>query len=291
VAVTTSANVGSTVYAKIIERLIIAYQYDRVTAAVAFRYKDMSNQPSAVASFPRYNKDSYPTVATETTSLTPTTWSMTNVDVTVARVGIAREITQTAIEDSIVGQALYTQELVADAARLFGEQLDTDATNLFSSITASVGTTGVALTIAVMIQGMATQRVNKAQGSAFIHMHDLQGKQLQQAQAASTATPWASFFQPNADTTQFLGYFMGAPIWSSSKNPTANASADRVGAFFVDGQVDPEFCALALAMKRMPSSLTQTDVLQDAFIWASFARYGVGLVANNFSTKLISQNS
>src|SRR5262245_7452573 len=97
VAVTTSASVTSTVYAKIIERLVIAYQFDSLTAAPFFRYKNMENQPSAVASFPRYNKDSMPAVATETTSLTPTTWTYTNVDVTVSRIGVAREITQTAI--------------------------------------------------------------------------------------------------------------------------------------------------------------------------------------------------
>lgn len=290
-AVTTSANVGSTVYAKIIETLIVMYQYDKLTAVPFFRYKSMENQPSAVASFPRYNKDSMASVATETTSLTPTTWTLTNVDITIARIGVAREITQTAIEDSILGQALYVNELVTDAARLFGEQLDTDGTALFATLTASVGTTTVALTLAVMVQAMATQRANKAQGPAIIHMHDLQGKQLQVAQLAATATPWATFFQPNADTTQFLGYFMGAPVWSSSKNPTANAAADRVGAVFVQGQDAPQFCAFAFAAKRMPSSLTQTDILQDAFIWASFARYGVGIPANNFGTKIISQNS
>lgn len=290
-AVTTSTSVTSTVYAKILERLILAYQYDRLTAAPFFRYKSMENTPSAVASFIRYNKDSYPSVATETTSLSPTTWQYTNADVTVARVGVAREITNTAIEDSIIGQALYVQELVQDAARLFGMQLDTDSTALFSSVTANVGATGTVLSIGTMVAGMSSQRVNKAQGAAIIHIHDLMLKQLQQAQVATQAIPWQVFFQPNADTTQFGGYFMGAPVWSSSLNPTANAAADRVGAIWCDGSTDPQFCAFALAAKRMPSSLTQTDILQDANIWASFARYGVGIVANNFATKIIAVNA
>ncbi len=231
-AVTTSTNVTSTILAKVIDPLIIAYQYDDTTAVPFFRYKDMSGQPSAVASFPRKNKDTYPTVATETTSLTPTTWSYTAVDVTVSRYGIAREISDTAVEDSIVGQALFVSEWVKDAAILFGEQLDTDATALFASLTANVGTTNVALTIAVLVQGMATQRVNKAKGPQVMHLHDLQLKDLQTAQAAATATPWTAFYQPNADGTQFGGYFMGAPGGSSSKNPTANAAVDRVGAIF-----------------------------------------------------------
>ena len=291
-AVSTSTTVAATIYAKILEQLILMYQYDDVTAVPFFRYKSLIGEKAPVASFPRFTKDSTPTVATETTSLTPTTWTVTStVDVTVGRYGIAREISATAEEDSILGLAMRTDEWVKDAARLFGESMDTDGTNLFGSITASVGTTATALTIAALIQGFASQRANKARGPQVVHLHDLQIKQLQVAQAAATATPWAVFFQPNADSTQFGGYFMGAPVWSSSKNPTANAAADRVGAIFSQGQAAPQFAALGLVVKRLPSSLEQTDILQDANIWASFMRYGVGLIANNFATKVISQNS
>jgi hypothetical protein len=288
-AVTTSP--ASLIYAKIIETLIAMYQYDEVTAVPFFRYKSIMGMASATASFPRYNKDSMPSVATETTSLTPTTFSFTNVDIAVARVGIAREVTETALEDTVVGRALYTDELVQDAARLFGEAMDTDGTAQFSSITASVGTTTVALTIATLVAGMASQRSNKARGAQIIHLHDLQLKQLQQAQAAATATPWATFFAPNNDNTAFGGYFMAAPVFASSKNPTANAAADRVGCIWSQGQAAKQYAALALVVKRLPSSLEQSDILQDAHIWASFARYGVGIPANNFATKIISQNS
>jgi hypothetical protein len=291
-AVSTSTTVAATIYAKVIESLIMMYQYDEATAVPFFRYKSLVGESAPVASFPRFNKDSVGTVATETTSLTPTTWTMTStVDVTVGRVGIAREISNTAEEDSILGRAIRTNEWVQDAARLYGEQLDTDGTALFPSVTAVCGATTVALTIAALIAGFASQRANKARGSQVCHLHDLQLKQLQTAQAAATATPWATFFQPNADSTQFGGYFMGAPIWSSSKNPTANAAADRVGAIFSQGQAAPQYCAFALVVKRLPSSLEQTDILQDANIWASFMRYGVGMIANNFATKVLSANS
>lgn len=290
--VSTSTTVAATIYAKVIESLILMYQYDETTAVPFFRFKSLIGEKAPVASFPRFTKDSTGAVATETTSLVPTTWTLTStVDVTVGRYGIAREISSTAEEDSILGQAMRTDEWVKDAARLFGESMDTDGTALFPSLTASVGTTTVALTIAALIAGFASQRASKARGAQVVHLHDLQLKQLQVAQAAATATPWATFFQPNADSTQFGGYFMGAPVWSSSKNPTANAAADRVGAIFSQGQMSPEYCAFALVVKRLPSSLTQTDILQDANIWASFMRYGVAMIANSFGTKIISQNS
>jgi hypothetical protein len=291
-AVSTSTTVAATIYAKVLETLIAMYQYDDATAVPFFRYKSIIGEFAPVASFPRFNKDSTPSVANETTSLTPTTWTMTSfVDITVGRVGIAREISATAEEDSILGRSMRTDIWVKDAGRLYGEQLDTDGTALFGSITASVGSTGVALTIAALVAGMASQRANKARGAQVVHLHDLQVKQLQQAQVASTATPWATFYAPNADSTQFAGYFMGAPVWSSSKNPTANAAADRVGAIWTQGQNMPAFSGLALVVKRQPSSLELADVLQDANIWASFMRYGVGIPANNFCTKIISQNA
>jgi hypothetical protein len=292
-AATQSTDVAGTVYAKTIETLLIAYQYDDVTAIPFFRYKSIADMATNTAGFPRRVKNAVGTVATETTSLTATTMTTTNVDVAVSRVGIAREITNTLREDSIIGRSIWVDDLVKDAAILFGESFDTDGTALFAAITASVGTTATALTLAVMVQLMASQRGNKARGAQVIHMHDLQLKQLQVAQIAATATPWATFFTPNGDSSnpQFGGYFMNAPVFASSKNPTANAAADRVLACWSQGQLRPEYSAFAFVLKRLPSSLEQPDVLMDANIWASFSRYGVGVVANNFATKGISQNS
>jgi hypothetical protein len=289
-ATTRSTDVTEAVYAKMIETLIAEYQYDEVTAVPFFRYASLVDKPSATASFPRITKDSVASVALETTSLTATTFDTSAVDIAVSRVGIARTIAETAMEDSIFGRALYVDMLVKDAAKLFGISMDTDGTGQFGSLTASVGTTTVALTIAVVVSAMASQRANKARGAQVIHLHDFQIKDLQAAQAAATATPWATFFQPNADHTAFGGYFMGAPIYSSSLNATANAAADRVGAVWSQGQASPAYAAFALVVKRMPSSLTQPDVLQDASVWASFCRYGVGIPCNNFGTKIISKN-
>lgn len=291
---TQSSDVVGTIYAKVIQMLVAEYQYDDVTAVPFWRYASIAGEKTATAGFPRKVKNAVASVATETTTIATTATTTTNVDIAVSRVGIAREITNTVKEDSTIEQSLSVQGLVQDAARLYGESFDTDATAQFSSVTASVGSTGVAISIANMVALMSSQRVNKARGPQVIHMHDLGLKQLQQAQAAATATPWAVFFQPNADSTQFGGYFMNSPVWSSSKNPTANAGADRVAAAWTIGNgpgARPEFCAFGFVMKRLPSSLEQPDVLMDANIWASFCRYGVGIIANNFATKYIHQNA
>ncbi len=131
---TQSTSLSGTIYAKVIESLIIAYQYDDLTVTPYFRYKSISDMQSATAAFPRYVKSSGPaagTPATETTLLAATEFTTTSVDIAVGRVGIAREVTTTAKEDSVIGRALDVQGLVMDAARLYGEFFDTASTALF----------------------------------------------------------------------------------------------------------------------------------------------------------------
>jgi hypothetical protein len=288
---TQSSSLSGTIYASIIEQLIIAYQYDDLTVTPYFRFKALTEQ-SDTARFPRWVKSTGPTAGTpasETTALTDTELTTTSATIQVGRVGLARELTETAKEDSVVGRSLYVQGFVMDAARLYGEYFDTTATALFSSVTASVGSSGTSLSIATMVALIASQRANKAKGPLVISLHDNQLKQLQQAQAASAATPWQTFYQPTADGGQFGGYFMNAPVWASGLNPTS--TGDRLGACFVDGQSRPEFCAFGFVVKRMPSSLTQSNILMDSNIWASFSRTGHGIIANNFATAVRSVNA
>lgn len=287
---TISSSVSGTIYAKFIEMLVIAYQYDDLTVVPYFRQASIADQATNTAAFPRWTKSALPaTVGSETTSITPTEQQTTSTDVAVSRIGIARKVSATVKEDSIVGRALELDGLVRDAARLYGEFFDTTATALFSSITATVGASGTVLTIATMVSLIGSQRANKAKGPLVVSLHDNQLKQLQQAQAASLSTPWQVFFEPTSDGGQFGGYFMNAPVWASGLNPTS--TGDRLGACWVDGQARPEFCALGWVIKRLPSSLTLPDVLMDAQIWASFARVGAGLIADNFSTSVRSVNA
>lgn len=289
---TQSSSLSGTIYAKVIEMGVIAYQYDDLTITPYFRFKSIADERTTTASFVRWVKSTGPTSGTptnETTALTPTELTTTSVDIAVGRVGIAREITTTAMEDSVVGRSLDVQGLIMDAARLYGEYFDTQSADLFSTLTASVGATGQALSIATMVSAVGQQRTNKAKGPTVISLHDNQLKQLQQAQAATTGTAWSTFYTPNAVGGQFGGYFMGCPIWSSAVHETS--TGDRLGAIWVDGQAAPEFSAFGFVVKRVPSSLTETHILMDSNIWASFARTGCGVVANNFATCIRSVNA
>lgn len=288
---TISSSAAGTIYAKVIELAVIAYQYDQLTITPYFRQASIVGMPTTTAAFPRLVKSAGPaSVATEATSITPIELTTTATDIAVTRIGIARKVSSTVIEDSVVARALGVAGLVVDAARLYGEFFDTTATALFASITATVGATGTTLSLPTMVALIGSQRTNKARGPLIISMHDNQLKQLQQAQVATTGLPWQQFFEAKGDGGQFGGYFMGAPIWASGLNPTS--TGDRLGACWVDGQSPQmEFCGLGFVIKRLPSSLQLPDILMDSMIWASFARTGHGLVADNFCTSLRSVNA
>ena len=288
-AETQSSSLSGTIYASVIDQGILAYQYDRLTITPFFRFRSIATDATDTARFPRWVKSTGPatgTPASEVTALATTEMTTTSATVAVSRVGLARELTEMAKEDSVVGRALYVQGFIMDGARLYGEYFDTTATALFSSITATQGPTGDSLSILTMVNAIGSQRTNKAYGENVISLHDHQLKQLQKAQVQATSTGWPSFYTPNGAGGQYGGVFMGCHIWASGLNPTS--TGDRLGAIW---SLDPEFACMAYVLKRPPSSLTQTNILMDSNIWASFARVGFGIIANSFGTSIRSVNA
>jgi hypothetical protein len=286
---TQSSSLSGTIYASVIDLGVIAYQYDEVVVTPHLRFKSIVDEQTDTARFPRWVKSTGPvagTPANESTALTPTEQTTTSATVQVSRVGLARELTETAKEDSTVGRALYVQGFIKDAARLYGEYFDTTASALFGSITAIKGPTLQSLSIMSMVDVIASQRTNKARGENVIMLHDHQLKQLQQAQVAATSTGWPQFYTPNGSGGQYGGMFMGCHIWASGLCPTSGG--DRLGGIF---SLDPEYAGLAYVLKRAPSSLAESNILKDSNYWASFARVGFGIIANNFTTAVRSVNA
>jgi hypothetical protein len=288
-AETQSSSLSGTIYASIIDLGILAYQYDQLTITPFFRYKSLENEATDTARFPRWVKSAGPvagTPASEVTPLVATELTTTSATVQVSRVGLARELTETAKEDSVVGRSLYVQGFIMDAARLYGEYFDTTATALFSSITATKGPSGQTLSIVTMVDVIGQQRLNKARGQQVISLHDNQLKQLQTAQVQATSTGWPSFYSPNGAGGQYGGQFMGCDIWASGLNPTS--TGDKLGAIW---SLDAEYAGMAYVVKRPPSSLMESNILNDSNLWASFARVGFGIIGNNFCTSIRSVNA
>jgi hypothetical protein len=287
---TTSAEATELIIAKIVDSLLIWYQYDTQVAAPFFRFRSIVGQATSTASFPRRVKNVHTDFANESASLTPVAWNPTAVDIAVSRIGIARAVSETLLEDNILGRALLTDELVMDASIILGEAMEEDATAEFANATNSVSDTNVAIEIIDLVEGVGLQRAAKVRGQQVIHLHDINLKQLQRDLVASTKTTWAAFYQPNNDETGYGGTFMNAPIFASSKNPTANAAVDRVGCIWARGDVNPAYCAFGHVLKRAPRTKFDEDILADMSKMATISRQGYGTPAPNFATKLIFKN-
>lgn len=286
---TLSANVTHLIMAKVVEKLLLHYQFDVISFLPFFRYRSIEGEATTTASFTRGTKNAAAAVATEATTMTPTTFATSTVDVAVSRSGLAREVSETALEDTVLGRAAFMGMLIEDASRLIGELAETDGAAQFANAASSVGTTNTALTVANLVSGMGQQRTNKARGAQVICLSDAQLKDLQGAQSSATTTPWATFYQPNADGSEFGGYFMGAPVFASGLCATANASVDKVGAIFSQGQQNPQYCAFAYVVKRMPTMKSDVDIWKDTVKLAALTRYGVGTPATNFATKIVTK--
>jgi hypothetical protein len=290
---TSVSSLTELVNSEVIDDLVIAYAADYQNAAPFFRFKSLIGLATAVASFPRWVKDTHEDLATEATAMTANELETTEVSVTVARVGIARNPTNTVLEDTILGRAGVMQAIGVDAGTLLGMAQDEDATALFSSSTGSVSDTGQPIDFLDLVEGLGTQRTQKARGAQVIHLHDHLLKQVQRAAAASTVVDWKTFFAPDFTDPQYGGTFMNAPIFASSLNPTANGAADRVGCIWARGDIEAQkmYCAFALAVARAATTKSQEQILEDALLTATTARYGVNIVATNFATKLVFRNS
>lgn len=291
--VTSSTSVTELINTEVIDKLIIGYPSDDDTVCGYFRTRSIIGEATPVASFPRWVKDAHEDLANETTDMTATELETTQVSITAARIGLARNPTETAFEDSVIGRNGLLNAIAMDTTILFNMAQCEDGAALFSAATGSVSDTGNAIEIADLVAGMGSQRRQKVRGPQVIHLHDYQLQQLQAAQAAATATPWATFYTPNADSTAFGGYFMGAPIWSSSLNPTANAAADRVGCIWAQGQAPGAdmYCAFGYVLARNPQTKSQDVILSDTTMIATTKRYGVGTIAANYATSLTFRNS
>ena len=291
--VSTTTSGTETINEEVIDMLLAEYQFEEETFLPFARFGSLVGQTANKYEFPRRAKDNVTnTIANESTSLTPQEWKPTTTAVTVARAGIAREPSESLIEDTLLGDAGLMNELMMDARRLLAEARDSDLADEFSNANNSVSNAGSALTIANVISALGTQRVNNARGPQVIGLGHQQLEDLQAAQQSTTGTPWAQFFQPNADgSSNFGGFFMNAPVFSSDNVPTANTAKNRVGAVWSRGDVAPEYCAFAYVLKREISMKQDEDVLKDTRQMAFITRYGVGTPAANFATSITSQNS
>lgn len=284
-AVTTTTTLTELVNAEFINPAILEYAIDYVVAAPFVNALDLRGKATKVGSFPKWVLDSAADVSAETDDITTTTeLETTDVQITAAEIGLRRDITDAALEETIIGSQLF-DFIAVDAARLAAVALDDDICALFAGLNGgtAVGTSTADLTIANMVQAQATVRQGKMRGRLVYILDDQQALDLQAAAAAGTGTILGSFISLAMDGTTesgYLGTFMGADVWTTGLCDTANTGANVVGACFIRGDTHPLAAAFGMVMTRDVRLASERDESARSTSVVMTAKWGVGEISD-----------
>ncbi len=272
---TTTTTLTELVNSEWINPAIMEYAHDFAVAAPFNNWQDLRGRATKVGSFPRLVLDTATDLATEVTALNATELETTQVAATAAEIGVRRDITDAAVEETILGAGIF-DTVTEDAGVLFSISLDDDIVALYGAFTTSVGTSGANLTIANMVEAQAQIRINKMRGSLVYILDDQQASDYQSAQAAATSTTVNSFFTVSTDTDNgFLGMFMGHPVWQTGLCDTANTGADVVGACYIRGDTNPRQAAIGAVMTRDVKTELERDAPGRLTKFVATAKWGV----------------
>lgn len=286
-AVTDTTTLTELVNSEYINPAILDYAHDYAVAAPFLNWQDLRGKATKVGSFPRWVLDTATDLATETTTLANTTLESTDVSITAAEIGVRRDVSDAAVEESILGAQIF-DFLVRDAGVLFGISLDDDIVALFASLSTSVGATTVNLSIANMVEAQAQVRKNGMRGALVYILDDQQASDYQAAQAAATSTTVNDFFSVSTGIESgYLGTFMGAPVWQTGLCDTANTNADVVGACFIRGDMNPQQACFGGVMTRDIRTELERDANERLTEFVATAKWGVGEIADESGCSII----
>lgn len=288
---TTSVSVTEIVPAEMINDVIGMYAFDAMVVAPLARNVDIPWGNGKTIPFPFMDKDTAVDILTEGTTIIPNNeFTLSEVVVTMAQVGLKRETTKFGSRINKLGPGGLLALQVRDASNLLAEMVDDDLCAHFLSITDIVGAgVGTNLTTAHVLQAIAEVRKNLARGTLAIVLDDQQALDFYLAVGASTATPFTGTANQsvlNARSDGFLGNYVGADVFYSTLCDTTNTGANVSGACIVRGDSAPEYASLGVARLwdvEMDEVVNPGKVTTER-AWT--AAYGTGLLADRFSCEI-----
>lgn len=241
--------------------------------------------------------------ATEGTVLSNTAVSInTKVTITAAEYGVAIEVTDNVDEDSVDGLDLMLR-LEQRMLHVLSLAMEDDFLALFPSLSNSVGSTGVDLAVAQLLDAITGIRIRGAVADSLVGVLDnAQATDLQTALIATNAAA-AVFalsadriinYNPSADrglsAQRQVATFAGVPMFTSGLTDTANSGADVVGAVFTPSTAFNDqtgHVTYGMAWKRLPrfemernAKLRTTDLVMTC-------RWGVAEMNDGSATKIV----
>lgn len=240
--------------------------------------------------------------ASETVDLSNTSASTGSVTCTPGEYGVAMEITDRVVEDSVRGIDVY-QWLTGRHLHAIGLARTDDFLALFASLSNSVGSTGVDLTIAQLISAQQGLRVRGAAADTTVYILDNQ--QVSDIESALLATNAAAAiyalsadrligYAPTAnhgmDSSRQVMSFRNMPVFATGLTDTANSGADVVGACFcVSTAMNDESGSTTFmqSWKRLPRLETDRYALGRSTMLVTTARWGCAELQDGSGTAII----
>lgn len=240
--------------------------------------------------------------ASQGTDLSNTSASTGSVTCTPGEYGVAMEITDNVVEDTVAGIDVY-QMLVNRHLHVIGLAMTDDFLALLVSLSNSVGSSGTDLSIAQLISAQQGLRTRGAIADSTIYILDNQ--QVADIESALLATnAAAAIYALSAD--RLIGYaptsnngmdvsrqvmaFRNMPVFATGLTDTANASADVVGACFcVSTAMNDASGATTFghAWKRLPRLETDRIVVGRSTQVVTTARWGCVELQDGSGTAII----
>lgn len=288
---TTTTLVGS-INTSVIQKVMLNYAIDPVTALPRMRIETIAGQGTATAAFTVPTKATAGAV-TEGTGMSNTALTTAKTTVAVSEVGILRQPTKLSARTNVMGEQGTYIFIVEDGTRLCMEKFDTDAWAQWANASTSVGTSGANFTLANFAAGVSQLTINKAVGDYVCMLSSFQGRDLRNACVASSAPLLQALGFANVAMRTGQGGYMGAPMGvpTYTSNLAASASSDKVGVFMVDGYLNPANAATGVALLWMPEpEFLGTPSLTGRQIAVTTA-YGMAEVQDFNYTKIVTIGS
>ena len=230
---TTYTSFGdASIVAKVTNEHILRALYDLNHVAALTRKVDLMGVPSKshkIALWPRLGAAS----VAEGTPIAATQVNSSSATVTASEKGIMVVPTDALNLSSLVG----IEDFAMEAAQAIAEKQMADVANLSSGFANTVSATGVNLTEANVLTGIATLRNNRQNGPLAALLYPQQwfdyvasvGSSFTAASGPGAAGPQAEGNKYSPADFGFAGRHLGVDFYSSSAVPTANTGADSAG--------------------------------------------------------------
>ncbi len=284
---TTTSLATELILTEVVNREVIRAAYAEVVAAPLVRVKDIADQPTLTATFPKYPKLTA-SALTEGTDMSNTAVNTTGVSIDAGEVGLMVTIT-----DLLKAAAVnpITEDLAQEMGRAIAEKIDTDITAEFANFSLTAGTSGADMTLSDLIDAVYALENANAPGPYVAILHPIQIADLRKDIVSNAATAFSlvpdSMKQALLAGGELSLEIMGVQIFRSTTCASVNTNADRQGGMFPARDL---VAPIGMALKQVSRTEFQRDASLRATEVVVTSVYGVGTINAAWGVKIVTDH-